>query len=46
MKSAGELAELLERELQVLADALEHRLRRVRILAQAFLGDSQVHGER
>src|SRR5438128_7946119 len=45
MKSAGELAEFLERELQVLADGREHRLRRRRVLAQAFLGGSQVHGE-
>ena len=45
MKAAGELAELLERDLQVVAHVREHCLRGGRILAQGFLGDSQVHGE-
>ena len=45
MKATCELAELLEREFQVLADAREHCLRSRRILAQGFLGDPQVDGE-
>src|SRR3954452_7871803 len=46
MKSTGELAELLERELQVVAQVREHCLRGGRILAERFLSESQVHRER
>jgi hypothetical protein len=43
--AGGELTELLECELQVVADAREHGLSGGRILAEGFLGDSQVHRE-
>src|SRR5437870_1068584 len=45
MKSTRELAEFLERALEVVADAREQWLRRGWILAQAFLGNAQVHSE-
>ena len=45
MQAAGELAELFERLLEVVADALEHRLGRGRVVAQGFLGHPQVEGE-
>ena len=45
MQAAGELAELLERLLEVVADALEHRLGRARVVVQRLLGHPQVEGE-
>ena len=45
MQATGELAELLERLLEVVADALEHRLRGRRIVVQGFLGHPEVEGE-
>src|SRR5437016_14568387 len=46
MKSTREFAELLERELELLANAREHCVGGGRIVAQGFLGDAQVYGER
>ena len=45
MQATGELAELFERLLQVLADAVEHRLGRERVVVQRLLGHPQVQGE-
>ena len=45
MEPAGELAELFERELEVFADAVEHRFRGRRVVVQGFLGHAQVEGE-
>src|SRR4051794_4628802 len=45
MEPARELAELLERELQVFADTRKHRLGSLRILTKAVLGDTQVDCE-
>ena len=45
VQPAGELAELLERELEVFADAVEHRFRRRRVVVQRLLGHPEVEGE-
>ena len=45
MKPTRKLAQLLECELQVRADGLEHALRSRRVVAQALLGHPQPDGE-
>ena len=45
MQAASELLELFERAFQILADALEQRLCRRRVLAHALLGHPQVKRE-
>ena len=45
MKSASELLEFLERELEILADTVEQRLCCVRVIAQALLGHPQMQRE-
>src|SRR5512132_2059708 len=45
MKSARELAQFLERELELLANRREDRARSCRILLEAFLGVSQLDGQ-
>ena len=45
MKSASELLEFSERELEILADTVEQRLCSVRVIAQALLGHPQMQRE-
>ena len=45
VEAARELAELLERELEVVADAVEHRSGGRRVVVQGFLGHAQVQRE-
>jgi hypothetical protein len=45
VKAASELLELFEREFEILTHALEQRLCRLGVLAQALLGHSQMKRE-
>jgi hypothetical protein len=45
VQAARELAQLFERLLEVLPDALEHRLTRERVVVQRLLGQPQVEGK-